>query len=233
MGHILITGGNGFLGKQIALLADSKGIPVVSIARSGKPVNIPVNNVTWVAADIFEPELWRAQLQDCDAVIHCIGILEEDESKGITHEKMIFETARIVGNEAEHAGIKKFVFISAGSGPPGTPDSYIDNKRKAEDYLTNRKFKLAILRPGMIYGAEKPESMRIEKVISLLLKIPFIKNKLKPGRPLPVAAVATASLYAAKKEEVKGILTVDDIDAIYKHNAEPFTDLFVPFTDKA
>jgi uncharacterized protein YbjT (DUF2867 family) len=219
MKPIVITGGNGFLGKQICKAVADAGLEAISISRSGKPEGICADdykNVQWVAADVFAPNDWNKYLKGAKAVIHCIGILEEDPSKGLTHERMIYETARIAGIEAEKAGVGKFVYLSASAGPPGTPDSYVDCKRKAEDCLSDKNFDLAVLRPGMLYGKEKPDTIRTKNVLKLIGAIPLIGKKVKEDHPLDVQVVARIAMMAALDESIKGVLSVQQIDKLYK-----------------
>lgn len=219
MKPIVITGGNGFLGKQICKSVAEAGLEAVSISRSGKPEGISENdykNVQWIAADVFAPNDWNKYLKDAKAVIHCIGILEEDASKGLTHERMIYETARIAGIETEKAGVGKFVYLSASAGPPGTPDSYVACKRKAEDCLSDKNFDLAILRPGMLYGKEKPGTIRTKNLLKLAGALPIIGKKIREDHPLDVQVVARIAMMAALDESIKGVLATAQIDKLYK-----------------
>ncbi|RYE25039.1 MAG: NAD-dependent epimerase/dehydratase family protein [Sphingobacteriales bacterium] len=219
MKPIVITGGNGFLGRNICKAVSEAGLEAISISRSGKPADIDdseYEQVQWLPADIFEPHSWSQTLKNAKAVIHCVGILEEDATKGFTHQRMIYETARIAGIEAEKAGVEKFVFVSASAGPPGTPDSYIACKRKAEDCLSDKNFELAILCPGMLYGKERPDTIRTKNLLKVAGAIPIIGKKIREDHPLEVDVVAHVALMAALDETVKGILTVQEMDKLYK-----------------
>lgn len=220
MKTILVTGGSGFVGSHICHAAAMAGIPVTSISRTAEPRALAEVHpaITWNKADIFNPPAWRRHLRNCVAVVHCVGLLNEERSKGITHERMIWESARIAADEAEAAGIKKFVLISSAVTPPGVPDTYIEFKRKAEAYLAEKSFDHAILRPGMIYGSTRPESLKLKRKMNMLMHVPVIGKKIKPIRPLDVAVVAQTALLAAVNDEIKGLLTIDDIERVYETN---------------
>ncbi len=213
--HILVTGGSGFVGKQVCKLASSKGIPVVSISPSGTPPGIndgEYKTVIWVAADVFDPETWKDYLFDCSAIIHCVGIIEEKPELGITYQKMIYVSAKTAGIAAKAAGVSKFVYISASAGAPETPETYMENKLAAENFLQSLDLDLTILRPGMIYGKEKPETIHENEMIKNLLQDPIIGPQIRPSRPLPVLSVASVALAAAINKSVSGIVSVDDIE---------------------
>ncbi|MEZ2444189.1 SDR family oxidoreductase [Chitinophaga sp. RCC_12] len=219
MKHIVITGGNGFLGKAICRLASLHTIPVISISRGGKPENVygkDYQTTTWVSADIFQPGEWKKHLQGACAVIHCIGILEEKPDQGITYERMIFTAAKIAGITTKSMGIDKFVYISAGAGAPDTPAGYMASKTAAEAFLSSNELglDLTILKPGMLYGLERPETIQENEYIRKLLPDPVLGPEIKPNRPLPVESVAKVALYAAINTLDIKKLFVDDIERL-------------------
>lgn len=210
-------GGNGFLGKQICEMASQQGISVISVARSGQPKGIQeedYQNVTWVAGDVFTPATWESHLDNCFAVIHCIGILEEQAESNTTYEKMILQSATIVGTAAKLHGVQSFVYISAGAAAPDTPAGYMKNKLAAEAFLQSLDIDLTILKPGMLYGTERPETIAENEELQKLLDDPFIGPQLRPNRPLPVATVARIALYAATREHFCQKLYVDDMEKL-------------------
>lgn len=217
MKHILVTGGNGFLGKAISSISSKNGINITSISRTGKPKDINTEDyslVKWVAADIFKPEEWKPYLKDCIAVIHCIGIAEELPEQGITYERMIYESAKIVGITAKANGVNKFVYISSGGAPPEAAEGYMGNKIAAENFLSSEElgFDLTILKPGMLYGSERPGTIEENKQIQHLLLDPIIGKEIRPNRPLPVESVAKVALYSALNHLDPVKLHVDDIE---------------------
>lgn len=220
MKKIMVIGGSGFVGKQICRIASLENESIISLSRSGMPSELSDNefkHVKWLKADIFHPENWKKHLQDCSAVIHCIGILEEEPNKGITYERMIFDTAKIAATISQASGIERFVYISAGAGAPDTPLAYMKNKLAAEKLLKSNQFNfdVAVLKPGMIYGSERPETIEEYKVLKNILDNPLLRDELYPNRPLPVEAVALFALRAAQGNIEAGIYGVDGIENYY------------------
>jgi uncharacterized protein YbjT (DUF2867 family) len=214
--NILVTGGNGFVGATICVLAAQERISIVSISRSGAPndqIKDAAITTDWAKADVFQPESWACYLGDCGAVIHCIGIIEEEPSRGITYDRMIFQSAKLVADQAIASGIARFVFLSAGGAAPETPPAYMEAKERADRYLTSLGFaSLSILKPGMIYGAARPETVQEAKEFSRLLADPVLGPRLRPVRPLEVHVVARAALRAAIDGTIHGVFDVDKME---------------------
>lgn len=80
---IAIFGGAGFLGRKICENGIALGYSVISFTRLGSPpANLAkepwVSKVNWQKGNIFEPETYKAQLRQVDAVVHSIGMLFEN-----------------------------------------------------------------------------------------------------------------------------------------------------------
>lgn len=154
MSCILITGGNGFIGRQIARRAVADGHVVRSIARSGRPTLTEpwVDEVDWNAADVFEPQDWRDQLGGCDAVIHTIANIRESPEQGVTFERINGDAAIIAGLEAERMNVEAFVFLSAVGTPPLVSERYQAAKLRAERAISDLDIRTGVLKPGPVYG---------------------------------------------------------------------------------
>ncbi len=159
-------------------------------------------------------ENWNRHLENCRAVIHSIGIIEEHPELGITYESAIFDTAKAVADAAKHSGVEKFVFISAAGAGPDTPAGYMLNKHKAENYLKTRFENLVILRPGMMFGADSPGTTEESaELFRMMENDEQLRASLWPKRPLPVEIVAHVAIYAAMNN-IKGDFSVDETERL-------------------
>lgn len=131
---------------------------------------------------------------------------------------MILESAKIAGDEVKAMHVEKMVYISAGAAAPRTPKAYMNMKLAAEGYLIGLEINLTIVRPGMIYGPRRPETIHENEAIQKLLHAPHAYPGLKENRPLSVTKVATAALEAALGNVKRGILHVDDLVRCFGQN---------------
>lgn len=218
MSRILITGGSGFIGREIGRLAIIEGHDVRSLSRSGRPaVAEPwVDEIEWIAADLFEPDRWRDHLNGCDAVIHTISITHESPTQGVTFERMIGDSTILAGLEAERATVSAFVFLSISSPVPFISDRYLTAKRRAERTIADLDVRTSVLRPGPVY-AEEPKHGHLPRPVYRLFQVidnhEWLACRFGYLRPLGVTAVASVTLQAAVTSDAPTLLEIDDIRA--------------------
>lgn len=226
---LLVTGGSGFIGSQICRVAVEEGHEVVSVSRSGRPQDARgeaswMDRVTWVAANVLSPGDWRAHLEGCTAVIHCVGILREQPEEGITFERINGDAAEVAAWEAEHTDVPHFVFLSAAGTPPGISSRFLEAKRQAEATLRGRGVRESILRPMFVYGPGRPATLPAAGVLRAAGRIPGLGAKLRPLRPLRVEQVATAAVRAAVEPGYEGVIPIDLIEYLAEGRWHPHAD---------
>jgi len=133
---LLVTGGNGFIGRRICRCAVAEGHDVRSVARSGPSSSARrgtwTDDVDWIAADVFAPDAWRNAVADADCVVHSIGTIDESPENGVTFERINGDSAIVATLEAERTGTARFVYISSSTKPPLVRDAYLTARRRAE-----------------------------------------------------------------------------------------------------
>lgn len=213
---ILVTGAGGFIGGGVCRAALEAGHRVVGVARSGKPAGGAgwTERVAWVAADVLKPETWRAHLEGCGAVIHCVGIIRERPERGITFERMSGDAGVVAVGEAERAGVGAFVFFSASAKPPFIPESYITAKRRAEKAVLAARLRGVVFRPGLVYGPGRAVAALPAMMVQLATRLPIVGAKARESRPLRVETVARAAVRAAEDASVAGVVDIDAIEGL-------------------
>lgn len=204
---LLVTGGNGFIGRQICARAISDGHDVVSVARSGPPEESGQGeyeqSVDWLAADVFSPQEWRDALDEVDRVIHSIGTLSESPNSGVTLERTNGDSAIVAGLEAERAGVERFVYISSSTKPPLVRDAYLTARRRAEGALAELEMPVVIPRFGPVYGPDQPHfPSPLNTVLTAVGRFESVASRLGKDRPFSVEQASEATYRLAIDDTV-------------------------------
>ncbi len=110
---IAITGGTGFVGRNIARQLLAGGHEVVLIARGHDqtdPGILENPHTQFLRMGIDDAEKLAEALAGCQAVAHCAGI--NRERGGQTYERVHIQGTRRVVEAARRAGVRKIALIS-------------------------------------------------------------------------------------------------------------------------
>ena len=153
--------------------------------------------------DMIDGSWKNVSFSDYDAVFHVAGIVHMEKTKHDPEQAALYERVNTrlaieTARKAKSDGVKQFIFMSSASvyglsAPIGkqvtitkdTPlnpsDNYGISKAKAEEglrALADERFKVAILRPPMIYGKGcKGNYVMLAKLARKLPVFPWVENQ--------------------------------------------------------
>jgi nucleoside-diphosphate-sugar epimerase len=188
---ILVTGGGTFLGDNIASALLAEGATVSLLVRPGAEDKLgPLAQRTrWSSADVWSPASLRGKARLHSAVIHTVGSLRADPTRGLTFRRLNFVSARNIANMCVSDGVERMILIS-GASAPWIGRGYIQAKREAEDYMRRMGLRSTIIRAPLLYvpGQSRPLFYR---TVSLLGALPPL-SWFYLGRiaPMPVDTLA-------------------------------------------
>ena len=187
--RVLITGKNSYIGKAVKAWLEQTE-PTFSV------LSVCVRDEKWKQVDF----------QGYDAVFHVAGIAHSDLSGATDAQKAQYydvntELPFLIAQKAKASGVKHFIFMSSmivygaaapiGQGKcitaqtkPEPANFYGDSKWQAElklDALREADFKIAVIRPPMIYG--QGAKGNYPKLARLAQKSPFFPD-VKNARSL-------------------------------------------------
>lgn len=169
---IFLTGGSGYVGRNLIRHFVGKGVTVVALARSPRSAEI----VSALGAQPFSGDLFSANITQgmagCDVLIHAAADL--DHGVGSTAQRRVNEEGtRLVFDAAGAAGIQKAIIISTESVladgnplvnvdeshpfPRHPAGSYSSSKARAEQLalsFNGPQMAVVAVRPRMVWGRD-------------------------------------------------------------------------------
>jgi uncharacterized protein YbjT (DUF2867 family) len=188
---IAITGGTGFVGRNIARTLTAKGHTVVLIARGRDTTDQTIRNLPGAAffpITLDDPAALARAFAGCDAVAHCAGI--NREIGGQTYQRVHVNGTAHVIEAARRAGVKKMALISFLRARPNCGSAYHESKFAAEELVRNSGLDYTILKCGVIYGSGDHMLDHLSHAFYTFPVFAFVGFKDNPIRPTAVEEVA-------------------------------------------
>jgi len=195
---IAITGGNGFVGRNIARRLIHDGHEVVLLARgfdTTDPTIRQLPNTHFFPIGLDHVEELAKAFAGCDAVAHCAGINREIGSQ--TYQRVHVQGTHNVVEASRKAGVRKVVLISFLRARPACGSGYHESKWAAEEIVRKSGLDYTVFKCGVIYGKGDHMLDHLSHAFYTFPLFAFVGFRDKPIRPNAVedmARLAAASL---------------------------------------
>jgi uncharacterized protein YbjT (DUF2867 family) len=215
--NVLVTGGTGFVGREITCQLGVAGHAVRLLARHPN-TRVLTQGTTISTGNILDPASLADACAGMDAVIHLVGIISEAGAQ--TFENVHTRGTENVVRAAQAAGVKRYIQMSALGTRPAARARYHQSKWRAEEIVRSSGLDWTLFRPSIIYGPGDGFVNLFAKIIRRSPIVPVIGNGKTKFQPVPVSMVAGAfvkslseSAAAGKTFDLAGTetLTLDEI----------------------
>ena len=201
MDRILVTGANGFVGRQLCRSLSQKGFLVKAAVR--QTAIAPAEEMQYIPVGDIGPDTdWTEALHGVHLVVHLAGrahIRRDSSANSMAEYERINTLGTIrLAQMAAAAHVKRFLFLSsvkvngeethdqpfAETDRPAPLDFYAVSKWKAEEALLHLhrqgKLSVVIIRPPLVYGpGVRANFLQLIRLVDFGLPLPLgkIKNK--------------------------------------------------------
>lgn len=151
--RVLVLGASGFIGAHVAATLAAAGWTVRAGARRPETARRLAPAHDWVRAefgDLTTPAAWAPLLEGVQAVVNCVGVLQDGGGDSTRLAHVDGPAALIAACEA--AGVRRLVHVSAAGADDAAGTAYARTKAETERLLAASGLDWVILRPSLVLG---------------------------------------------------------------------------------
>ncbi len=182
---VLVTGASGFVGRHVCEGLVKIGYPVRGLVRQMPARKNQIAGVEYVrGVDVADAVTLTSEMfKDADAIIHLVGIIQENKRKGQTFQRIHVEGTRNVVDEAKRAGFDgRLIYMSALGSSLNAPSEYSRTKYQAERIVSGSELPYTAFRPSLILG---PDGEFVAQMKDLVLHGGLANSLPFPFIPVP------------------------------------------------
>ncbi|WP_420572081.1 SDR family oxidoreductase [Kordia sp.] len=151
---VLLAGATGYLGHHIAQEMQHRELSGRLIARDPKKLNnLESSRLHVVKAEVTKPETLHGICKNVDTVISTIGITRQKD--GLTYMDVDYQANLNLMQEAQKAGVRKFIYISVINGDKHRDLKITAAKEAFVDALKKSGLEYTIVRPNGFFSDMK------------------------------------------------------------------------------
>jgi uncharacterized protein YbjT (DUF2867 family) len=171
--RVLILGGYGFIGREIASRLIAAGHEITGVGRSIDVGKRLLPEATWIATDIAKlqtPVAWHNHLEGIDAVVNAAGALQSGRRDNVEAIHHLAIAALVSACEAQ--GVDRLVQISAAGANASANTQFMRSKARGDSCVKTSSLRWIIVRPGLVVGANAYGGTALIRVLS---SIPIVQ----------------------------------------------------------
>jgi NADH dehydrogenase len=203
---VFVTGGSGFVGREILRQLHAAGHSIRLLARHPNSKHVQQDAARFNAqihpGNVLDPASLTPGLANIDAIIHLVGIISELGSN--TYENVHTRGTQNMVTAAQQAGVKRFLQMSALGTRPKAIARYHQSKWAAEEIVRRSGLDWTIFRPSIIYGPDDQFINLFARISKFSPVLPVIGGGQSKLQPVPVADVASSFVRALMEPQSIG-----------------------------
>ncbi|WP_309084238.1 SDR family oxidoreductase [Chelativorans sp.] len=149
---VLVTGATGLIGCAVCARLSAEGHQVTAVVRPGsRPLAMAAARVVEVdMARAAGTQVWAEHLRGIDAVVNCVGALQDSVREDI--EGVHVTGAAALFRACEKLSVRRVIHFSAIGVDRAQPSAFSTTKLEGDRLLMERDLDWVILRPSVVLG---------------------------------------------------------------------------------
>jgi NADH dehydrogenase len=191
MQRIFLTGGTGFVGRQVVRALLAHGFLVRCLVRPGSEADLRgFEAIERFPGDVLRPQGLAPGVEGCAAIVHLVGIIREHRLRGVSFDALHRRATENMLEVARQAGVRRFVHMSALGTRSGARSAYHRTKWAAEEAVRGSGLAWTIFRPSLIYGRGDGFVSLVAQLLRRLPVFPVLGDGRYRLQPVSVEHVA-------------------------------------------
>lgn len=205
--RIVVTGGTGFIGREIVTSLLEAGDDHVTVTtRDPERADLWGGRVELVQAFAGDAVSLGRAFARADVVVHAIQFPNhpvEDASRGRTYLEVDGKGTSVAVRVAKAMGVRRFVYLSGAGAGQGRPQPWFQAKDMAEAAIRESGLEHTLLRPSWIYGPRDRSMNRFVFFCRYLPVVPVIGDGTTPVYPICVQDVARCAVESVRRDDAR------------------------------
>jgi uncharacterized protein YbjT (DUF2867 family) len=174
MQTVFVTGGTGFMGRNLIVQLVRRGYEVEALARHGSEHKLP-HGCKVVHGDALDKNSFASQISPAETFVQLVGVTHPNPAKKDEFRAVDLGSARAAIEAAREAGIKHFVYVSVAQ-PAPVMQFYIEVRAEAEKMIRESGMNATILRPWYVLGPGRRWPLVLKPMYWLMERIPSTRE---------------------------------------------------------
>lgn len=211
---ILLTGGTGFIGRQVAAALRADDRPLRCLVRDRKGgEGLARIGCELAEGDMTDHESLRRAARDCDAVVHLVAIIAGSPDE---FEQIMTRGTNALLEAANEAGVARFVLMSALGADSNSAESvpYYRAKLAMEQAVAESGIPSVTLRPSFVFGPGGGALSQFVKIVRYSPVIPVLGPGTQRIQPVWIENVVTCLTRGLDVPPEGGVFEVGGPDVV-------------------
>lgn len=172
---VLVAGAAGLIGAAVCARLAQESHTVIGAGR-GKPPVRPFSVSAWVSLDFAKAtaEDWRLHLAGVDAVVNCVGVLQDNPREDTRAAHVVGPTALFAA--CAEAGVRRAVHFSAIGVDRHQASAFSATKLRGDEALMALPLEWVILRPSVVLGPSAFGASALFRGLAALPWLPLMSD---------------------------------------------------------
>ncbi len=203
---VFVTGGTGYMGRQLISRLLARGHQVRALVRPGSEGRLPAGCEATMG-NALDGASYAAQVLPADTFVQLVGVSHPNPARASQFRIVDLASASAAVQIASNAGVKHFVYVSVAQ-PAPVMKAYARVRAECEQMIRNSGLNATILRPWYVLGPGHRWPYRLLPVYRLLELLPATREGARRLGLVTLEQMVSA-LVEAVENPCRGIRIVE------------------------